>query len=110
MLEFIWCVDVWCYLKDFGVYQVVEWIDCNFIICWLEFVFGNQEVIGFNVVFFEECWQDLEIVWVIGKFDVFGVINLCQGGQGFVIYVLVGIGSVNNGYIVGVFWMEVLVQ
>lgn len=108
--ESIWRADARRYLKDYGVYQAVEWIDRNFIIRWLEPVSGNQDVIGFNVAFSEERRQDLETARATGKPDVSGVINLRQGGQGFVIYAPVGTGSANNGYIAGVFRMEVLAQ
>ena len=108
--ESVWKADARRYLKDYGVYQAVEWIDRNFIIRWLEPVSGNQDVIGFNVAFSEQRRQDLESARATGKPDISGVINLKQGGQGFVIYAPVGTGTDNNGFIAGVFRMEVLAQ
>ncbi|MEE2764527.1 MAG: EAL domain-containing protein [Pseudomonadota bacterium] len=106
----IWRADARRYLNDFGVYQAVEWIDRNFIIRWLEPVEGNPDVIGFNVAFSEQRRRDLEAARTTGKPDISGVIDLRQGGQGFVIYAPVGTGPANNGYIAGVFRMEVLAQ
>jgi len=108
--ESVWKADARRYLKDYGVYQAVEWIDRNFIIRWLEPVSGNQDVIGFNVAFSEQRRQDLESARATGKPDISGVINLKQGGQGFVIYAPVGTGTDNNGFIAGVVRMEVLAQ
>lgn len=88
----------------------MEWIDRNFIIRWLEPVSGNPDVIGFNVAFSEQRRQDLESARTTGKPDISGVVSLKQGGQGFVIYTPVGTGTNNNGFIAGVFHMEVLAQ
>lgn len=108
--ESVWNADARRYLKDYGVYQAVEWIDRNFIIRWLEPVSGNPDVIGFNVAFSEQRRKDLESARATGKPDISGVISLKQGGQGFVIYAPVGTGTDNNGFIAGVFRMEVLAQ
>lgn len=108
--ESVWSADARRYLKDFGVYQAVEWIDRNFIIRWLEPISGNPNVIGFNVAFSEQRRQALESARATGKPDISGVINLKQGGQGFVIYAPVGTGTDNNGFIAGVFRIEVLAQ
>nr|WP_041343056.1 diguanylate cyclase [Marinobacter similis] len=108
--ESVWSADARRYLKDFGVYQAVEWIDRNFIIRWLEPVSGNPDVIGFNVAFSEQRRQALESARATGNPDISGVISLKQGGQGFVIYAPVGTGTDNNGFIAGVFRMEVLAQ
>lgn len=108
--EPIWREDARRYLRDYGVYQAVEWIDRNYIIRWLEPVSGNQEVIGFNVAFSDQRRRALETAQATGKPDISGVINLKQGGRGFVIYAPVGTGDANNGFIAGVFRMEVLAQ
>ncbi len=108
--ESVWNADARRYLKDYGVYQALEWIDRNFIIRWLEPISGNPDVIGFNVAFSEQRRQDLESARATGKPDISGVITLKQGGQGFVIYAPVGTGTDNNGFIAGVFRMEVLAQ
>lgn len=105
-----WREDARHYLEDFGVYQAIEWIDRDFIIRWLEPIAGNQDVIGFNVAFSEERRRALESSRASGTFDISGVINLKQGGQGLVIYAPVGTGEANNGFVAGVFRMRVLTQ
>ncbi|MBW4934869.1 putative bifunctional diguanylate cyclase/phosphodiesterase [Marinobacter sp. F4206] len=108
--EAIWREDARHYLEDFGVYQAVEWIDRNFIIRWLEPYTGNEDVIGFNVAFSEQRRQALEAARATGTFDISGIIDLRQGGKGLVIYAPVGTGADNNGFIAGVFRMEVLAR
>lgn len=104
----IWAEDARNYLEDFGVYQAIEWIDSDFRIRWLEPLEGNETVVGFNVAFSPERLASLQEAKMTGNLDISGVIELKQGGQGLVIYAPVGKGPSNNGFIAGVFQMNVL--
>ncbi|MEC7815443.1 MAG: EAL domain-containing protein [Pseudomonadota bacterium] len=106
--EALWRIDARNYLDDFGVYQAVEWIDTEFVIRWLEPFTGNEDVVGYNVAFNEERRQALTDSADTGAYDLSGVIDLRQGGKGLVIYYPVGSGTENNGFVAGVFRMEVL--
>ena len=105
-----WSQDARNYLDDFGVYQAIQWIDSNFFIRWLEPLTGNQAVLGYNVAFNEQRRQALELSASTGQYDISGIIDLRQGGKGLVIYYPVGAGEANNGFISGVFRMEVLAE
>ncbi|RBP32481.1 diguanylate cyclase (GGDEF)-like protein [Marinobacter pelagius] len=108
--EAAWRADASHYLNDFGVYQAIEWIDREFVIRWLEPVSGNHNVVGYNVAFSDRRRQALETARTTGQYDISGIIDLKQGGKGMVIYVPVGTGANNNGFIAGVFQIETLVQ
>ena len=110
MTEREWRQDARNYLDDFGVYQAIEWIDRNFVIRWLEPVTDNEGVIGYNVAFNDERRQALELARQTGNWDLSGIIDLRQGGKGMVIYAPVGAGADNNGFIAGVFRMDVLAR
>ncbi len=103
-----WSEDAKNYLSDFGVYQAIEWIDADLTIRWLEPIAGNESVIGYNVAFSPARKAALEQAKANGSLDISGVIDLKQGGKGMVIYAPIGRGSSNNGFIAGVFRMEVL--
>jgi len=105
-----WRADARNYLDDFGVYQAIEWIDRDFIIQWLEPLAGNQNAIGFNVAFNDQRHQALKQAAATGNYDLSGIVELRQGGQGMVIYSPIGAGQDNNGYIAGVFRMEALAE
>nr|WP_227513145.1 EAL domain-containing protein [Marinobacter sp. LQ44] len=105
-----WRVDARNYLEDFGVYQAIEWIDSNYIIRWLEPLAGNQDVVGYNVAFNDQRREALDKAAATGDYDLSGIIDLRQGGKGMVIYYPVGAGDTNNGYMAGVFRMEVLAE
>jgi len=110
MPESQWRVDARNYLEDFGVYQAIEWIDSNYIIRWLEPLAGNQDVVGYNVAFNDQRREALDKAAATGDYDLSGIIDLRQGGKGMVIYYPVGAGDANNGYMAGVFRMEVLTE
>ena len=63
---------------------------------------------GYNVAFNDVRRQALIEAAATGNYDLSGVIDLRQGGKGLVIYYPVGSGADNNGFIAGVFRMEVL--
>lgn len=105
-----WRVDARNYLEDFGVYQAIEWIDSNYIIRWLEPLVGNEDVVGYNVAFNDQRREALDKAAATGDYDLSGIIDLRQGGKGMVIYYPVGAGDTNNGYMAGVFRMEVLAE
>lgn len=110
MTRLEWRRDARNYLDDFGVYQAIEWVDRDFVVRWLEPVAENQDVIGYNVAFNKERRRSLELAQQSGNWDLSGVIDLHQGGKGMVIYAPVGAGAENNGFIAGVFRMEVLAR
>lgn len=105
-----WRQDARNYLEDFGVYQAIEWIDRDYVIRWLEPVADNQDVIGYNVAFNDERRQALALAQSTGNWDLSGIIDLRQGGKGMVIYAPIGSGADNNGFIAGVFRMEILAR
>lgn len=106
----IWSADANNYLEDFGVYQAIEWIDADYRIQWLEPSDGNDKVTGYNVAFSPERLAALQEAQTTGRLDLSGVVDLKQGGKGLVIYAPVGQGSSNNGFIAGVFQMDVLAK
>ena len=108
--EALWREDARNYLRDFGVYQAIEWIDRNYIIRWLEPLSGNNDVIGFNVAFNEQRRAALSRAAASGQYDISGIIDLRQGGEGLVIYHPVGRGDANNGFMAGVFRMNTLAE
>lgn len=105
-----WEQDARNYLADFGVYQAIEWIDRNYRVRWMEPYDGNEDAIGYNVAFSQERLASLQEAQATGNLDISGVIDLKQGGKGMVIYAPIFSGDANNGFIAGVFRMEILAR
>ncbi len=105
-----WQEDAHTYLNDFGIYQAVEWIDRHYIVRWLEPMDNNRNVVGYNVAFNDQRRKALELAATTGQPDTSGIIELHQGGKGLVIYYPIGHGADNNGFVAGVFKMEVLAR
>ncbi|MFV8569631.1 EAL domain-containing protein [Marinobacter sp. SBS5] len=108
--EQLWRADATTHLNDFGIYQAIEWVDEQYIIRWLEPSEENQDVVGYNVAFNDQRKQALEQAAATGHYDISGIIDLKQGGKGIVTYHPVGQGAENNGFIAGVFRMEVFAK
>jgi len=104
----LWSEDARNHLEDFGVYQAIEWIDSSYRVRWLEPLESNEAVIGYNVASSPERLAALQEAKETGSLDISGVTDLKQGGKGLVIYAPVGKGPSNNGFIAGVFRMNVL--
>src|SRR5690554_825689 len=105
-----WREDARNYLEDFPIYTVIEWVDRDYFIRWLEPFSLNETALGFNVAFNEQRKQTLEVAQASGNYDISDVLELRQGGEGIVIYAPVGTGPDNNGFIAGVFRMEILAR
>lgn len=108
--ERLWRQDVQQYLRDFGSYQAIEWIDRDYVIRWLEPIDGNLDAIGQNVAEVDRSHVALERAAETGQYYVSGILDLIQGGEGIVIYQPVGRGTHNNGFIGGVFRMDALAR
>jgi hypothetical protein len=105
-----WRSDTRNHLQDFKIYQAIEWIDGDFYIRWIEPADDWPELAGYNVAFNAERRQALEHLARTGDYDVSGVISLYQGGKGIVAYAPVGTDNDSNGFIAGVFQVDVLLQ
>lgn len=105
-----WRRDARNHLQDFEIYEAIERIDSDFYIRWIEPPQDRPKRRDYNVAFDAERLQALKSATLTGNVDVSGIIPLYQGGKGIVAYAPVGTGDDNNGFIGGVFQVDVLVQ
>ena len=110
MEEALWQADAATYMRDFGSFQAVEWVDEHFIIRWLEPRENNEGALGFNVAFNEERLQALTQSARTGQRDMSGILDLQQGGNGLVIYEPITVNGSNLGFIAGVFRLDRVVD
>ncbi|WP_240616509.1 diguanylate cyclase domain-containing protein [Marinobacter fuscus] len=110
MTESAWRGDVKNYLADFGSYHSINWIDTDYVIRWLESMNGNPKALGRNMADAEQSHAALQRAAESGQFYISGILDLIQGGEGIVIYQPVGEGENNNGFVAGVFQIDVLAR
>ena len=48
-----WRAEAALYMKHFGGYQAIEWVDSSFHVRWVEPIAGNQEALNLNLAFEE---------------------------------------------------------
>ncbi|MCH8498390.1 MAG: EAL domain-containing protein [Marinobacter sp.] len=106
----LWQADAVSYIRDFGSFQAVEWIDEHFIIRWLEPRESNEDALGFNVAFNEARRQALTEAARTGQRDMSGILELQQGGNGLVLYEPITVAGNNLGFIAGVFRLDRMVD
>lgn len=81
-----WRLDASNYVKDITEFKVVEWIGSDLRIKWLEPIKGNEKAINLDLTF--ELKRKTAVSRAVNerKKTISKILNLVQGGQGFLIY------------------------
>ncbi|WP_417316836.1 ATP-binding protein [Emcibacter sp.] len=103
MMEGIWRADARNYVSDMEAVSAIEWVDSQFRVKWIEPIAGNEAAIGLDLMFEERRAESLLSAAEMNVPHVTRVIELVQGGAGFLVCVPVGSGPSFDGFIVGVF-------
>lgn len=97
-----WQPDASFYIKDEPAFQAVEWIDKDLKIRWVEPLAGNEKALTLNIKFEPTRKSAVQQAVVQGKTSVSKVINLVQGGKGFLVYCPVFQNGKFHGMVAGV--------
>lgn len=101
-----WMADARNHIADFEDFQAIEWVDSDHVIRWVEPTNGNEAAINLNLNPPHASAPLLERAQETGEIQTTRVIDLAQGGKGFVVYCPIGRGEDNQGFIVGVFRLQ----
>jgi PAS domain S-box-containing protein len=82
-----WEVDGGNYLIDYPGFQGIAWADSTFRIQWLTPLTGNQKFQNLNLAAQEGGQTAIDAVFKQKNVTMTRVINLVQGGKGFLVYV-----------------------
>jgi PAS domain S-box-containing protein len=105
-----WVFDVNDILSDQPGYQAIEWVDQDYTVRWVEPLEGNQAAKDLNLAFDEARKTALEAARASGDITVTSTIDLVQGGKGFLVYVPLFPDGEFDGFILGVFHIENLLD
>lgn len=97
-----WSLDARAQAKSFGGYQAIEWVDSEFVVRWIEPLKGNGQVIGHTNANLDRQIP-LEMAARTRTTTVSKVIDLVQGGKGFLVCVPLFVDKEFDGFVVGVF-------
>lgn len=105
-----WQQDSLNYVADFPGLKAVEWVDENYIVRWIAPLAGNEKAQDLDLTFEKNRKQALDKARASQTFTMSQPIDLVQGGKGFLAYFPIFYQSEFNGFVLGVFSIEVLVN
>ena len=100
-----WTAEARAYVSNFPGYQAIQWVDQGYVVRWLEPTEGNEAAKqflnrGLSRIQALKQAQDQKTM-VMSQ-----VVDLVQGGKGFLVYVPLFPADRFDGFIVGVFQVE----
>lgn len=105
-----WQRDAKAYVKDQPGLKVVEWVDDTYRVRWVEPIKGNEAAIGLNVMFNKQREEALKGASDSHTVTITPPLDLVQGYKGFISYSPIRVNNKFNGFIVGVFDVNDVIQ
>ena len=105
-----WEADAESYLADFSGYQAIEWVDKTFHVRWIVPLEGNEAAQDLDLAFESHRRKALEAAKARRTMTFTHSIELVQGGKGFLTYIPIYHGDEFEGFIVGVYRIEPLLN
>lgn len=105
-----WRHDAACYIADQPGLQTIEWIDPSLHARWIEPLADNEAAPGLESGFEPQRREALEMARQQRQIMITHVIDLVQGGKGFLVYVPLYSDGVFGGFILGVYRIPALID
>ncbi|MEH1766437.1 MAG: PAS domain S-box protein [Nostoc sp.] len=106
----VWEVDAASYLKDIKGYQVIEWVDSTAHVRWIAPLKGNESALNLDLSQSAQTRTALLTARNIKQTTLTRTLELTQGGKGFLVCVPLYVGERFDGYLVGVFQIQSLLD
>lgn len=101
-------------LLEYPGFQAIQWVNSDFRIKWLIPLAGNERVLNMNVAIDENRRIALYRAKHIKTPTMSRVIDLVQGGKGFIVYFPIHVRGEFQGFLTAVFqvdrWMDYILQ
>ncbi|MEB3160718.1 MAG: PAS domain-containing protein, partial [Synechocystis sp.] len=107
-----WSLEAQAYVQNFPGYQAIQWVDQDYVVRWLEPLAGNEAAKQFLNRGLSRI-QALQLAHNQRTIVMSQVVDLVQGGKGFLVYVPLFPEDGDDGFdgfIVGVFQIERFIQ
>jgi two-component system NtrC family sensor kinase len=105
-----WTTAAELYVQHYPGFQAIAWVDASKYVRWLVPAARNEAMQGLYLAFEEQRRQALELAQGSRQVTATRVFELIQGGQGFHVYIPIFQGERFDGYIVGVFRVQELLD
>ena len=103
-----WTADTQAYLRDYPYIQAIEWADSDFVIRWIEPFEGNEQVQDTDLSAEARRRDALTRAKDTGKITATRAVDLVQRGKGLIVFCPINRGADFDGFILGVFRIDVL--
>ena len=98
-----WEMDAMSYIDIKSGLKVIEWADSSYHIRWVVPIEGNETAVDLNMLIDPKKGEALEKMRLQRASATSPIINLVQGGKGFLVYVPLFPDDKFDGFIVGAF-------
>ncbi|RCJ40315.1 hypothetical protein A6769_02810 [Nostoc punctiforme NIES-2108] len=106
----VWEVDAATYLKDIKGYQAIEWVDSTAHVRWIAPLKGNESTLNLDLSQSAQPRTALLTARNLRQTTLTRTLELTQGGKGFLVCVPLYVGERFDGYLVGVFQIQSLLD
>ncbi|MBN3879104.1 MULTISPECIES: PAS domain S-box protein [unclassified Nostoc] len=106
----VWEVDAATYLKDIKGYQAIEWVDSTAHVRWIAPLKGNESTLNLDLSQSAQRRTALLTARNLRQTTLTRTLELTQGGKGFLVCVPLYVGERFDGYLVGVFQIQSLLD
>jgi two-component system NtrC family sensor kinase len=106
----VWKTDAELYVGHYPGFQAVAWVDPTKHVRWLVPAKGNEAMQDLYLAFEEERRRALELAQGSQQVTATRVFELIQGGQGFHVYIPIFQDKSFDGYMVGIFRVQELLD
>ena len=105
-----WEADAKRYVEDRPGIQAIEWVDPSFHVRWIVPLQGNEQAQDLNLGFEKQRRLALEAARERRDITISRTLTLVQGGTGFLVYVPIYVGERFDGFILGVYRVDPLLN
>jgi PAS domain S-box-containing protein len=106
----VWDVDTATYLQDLNGYQAIEWVDANGYVRWVAPANGNEAVLNLDISQNPQQRTALLTARNLRQMTLTPILDLKQGGKGFLVFFPLYTDERFDGYLVGVFQIQSLLD
>jgi signal transduction histidine kinase len=96
-----WLADANAHLLGYSDYRAIEWVDSSLKVRWVVPHKGNEAVVNIQTDFDAKRQRAVQQAMQTRLVAISQVLELKQGGQGFLIYVPMYVDNIFNGFILG---------
>ena len=103
-----WELDAISYIDVQSGLKVIEWADSTFHVRWIVPLEGNEKAQNLNMMLDAKRAKALQKLSTEARVATSPVVNLVQGGKGFLVYVPLFLGEKFDGFLIGGFDIKLL--